>query len=52
MPNKGKKMKRFVVYVNSKKVGQEMAFSKTNAMKNVRKLYGKRASVRLRQIKW
>ena len=50
MSNKGKKLKRFSVYVGGKNKGQELAFSKSNALKNVRKRWGKKATVR--QIKY
>ena len=48
--NKGRKLKRFKVYVGRKCMGQELAFTKTNALKNVRKRFGRKAWVR--QIKY
>lgn len=50
MTNKGRKLKRFSVIVNGKVKGHELAFSKTNALKNVQKRWGKKA--RVRQIKY
>lgn len=50
-----KKLKRFVVYKRTKSgklktLGQELAYSKANANKKVKKMWGKSAFVR--QIKY
>lgn len=50
MTNKGRKLKRYSVVVNGKVKGQELAYSKTNAIKSVQKTWGKKATVR--QIKY
>lgn len=43
---KGSKLKRYEVYVNKKSVGQELAFSKVNALKNVKSRFGKKAKIK------
>jgi len=50
MVNKGRKLKRFSVVVNGKVKGQELAFTKGNALKKVQATWGKKATVR--QIKY
>jgi len=50
MANKGRKLKRFSVVVNNKVKGQELAFTKTNALKTAQRNWGKKATVR--QIKY
>ena len=46
MVNKGRKLKRFSVVVNGKVKGQELAYTKTNALKKVQSTWGKKAKVR------
>ena len=50
MTNKGKKLKRYKVYLGKRCLGGQLAFSKANALKNVRKHWGPR--VRVRQVKY